>query len=82
MGRMWLKIGVLLVILVLIVGVSTSWFGAKGKSGPKMAVCPVCKMKVLITENTPTYQYKGKTYYFMSEEHKQIFLEDPERFLK
>jgi len=39
-------------------------------------------MKVLVTEKTPTYVYKGKTYYFMHEEHKNIFVEDPERFLK
>ena len=47
-----------------------------------MAIDPVCKMKVLIAENTPTYVYKGKTYYFMAEEHKTLFVEDPERFLK
>jgi len=82
MSRMWLKIGVVLIILVLILGVATNWFGTGGKSGPKMAVCPVCKMKTLVTESTPSYVYNGKTYYFMNEEHKQIFMEDPDRFLK
>jgi YHS domain-containing protein len=71
-----------LVILILLLGFSTGFFRGKGEKGPEMAVCPVCKMKVLVTENTPTYVYKGKTYYFMNEEHKNIFVENPERFLK
>ena len=82
MKKVWLIIAGVLIILILLLGFSTGFFGGKGEKVPKMAVCPVCKMKVLVTENTPTFVYKGKTYYFMSEEHKNIFVEDPERFLK
>lgn len=82
MKKIWLIIAGALIVLILLLGFSTGFFGGKGEKGPKMAVCPVCKMKVLVSETTPTYVYKGKTYYFMSEEHKNIFVEDPERFLK
>jgi len=82
MKKIWLIIAGALIVLILLLGFSTGFFGGRGEKGPKMAVCPVCKMKVLVTETTPTYVYKGKTYYFMSEEHKTIFTEDPERFLK
>ncbi|MDP2960042.1 MAG: YHS domain-containing protein [candidate division Zixibacteria bacterium] len=82
MKKIWLTIAGVLIILVLFLGFSTGFFGSKSEKAPKMAVCPVCKMKVLVTEETPSYVYEGKTYYFMNEEHKNIFVEDPERFLK
>jgi len=43
-------------------------------------VCPVCGMTV-DTATAPTSVYKGKTYYFMSEGHKQQFDAAPEQFL-
>jgi len=82
MKKIWLIVAGVIIILVLFLGFSTGFFGNKGDKTPKMAVCPVCKMKVLITEETPSYIYKGKTYYFMNEEHKNIFVEGPERFIK
>lgn len=82
MKKIWLTIAVVLLVVILLLGFSTGFFGGKGEKAPKMAVCPVCKMKVLVTETTPTYVYKGKTYYFMNEEHKNLFVENPESFLK
>ena len=82
MKKIWLIVAGVIIILVLLLGFSTGWFGNKGEKAPQMVVCPVCKMRVLVTEETPSYIYKGKTYYFMSEEHKNLFVEDPERFLK
>lgn len=82
MKKIWLTVAGILIILVLLLGFSTGFFGGKGEKGPNMAVCPVCKMRTLVTEKTPSYVYKGKTYYFMNEEHKSIFVQDPERFLK
>ena len=46
------------------------------------AVCPVCGMKLKVDKNTPSFIYKGKTYYFMNEEHKKIFEKEPEKYLK
>jgi YHS domain-containing protein len=82
MKKIWLIVAGVLIILVLLLGFSTGFFGNKGDKTPKMAVCPICKMRVLVTEETPSYIYKGKNYYFMSEEHKNLFVEDPERFLR
>ena len=44
-------------------------------------VCPVCGMAV-DPARAPKSVYKGKTYYFMSEQHKQQFDEAPEKFLE
>lgn len=46
------------------------------------AVCPVCGMKLKVEKNTPSFIYKGKTYYFMNEAHKKMFEKDPEKYLK
>lgn len=43
-------------------------------------VCPVCGMTV-DTATAPKSIYKGKTYYFMSEDHKKQFDAAPEQFL-
>jgi YHS domain-containing protein/putative intracellular protease/amidase len=43
-------------------------------------LCPVCHMEV-DTATSPKSVYKGKTYYFMSEGHKQLFDADPEKYL-
>jgi putative intracellular protease/amidase/YHS domain-containing protein len=43
-------------------------------------VCPVCGMPV-DPASAPKSVYKGKTYYFMSEQHKQQFDADPDTFL-
>lgn len=45
-----------------------------------MANCPVCGM--MVDEKTaPSIEYKGKTYYFMNETHKDMFKADPEKYL-
>ena len=44
-------------------------------------VCPVCGMAV-DPSSAPKSVYKGKTYYFMSEQHKQQFDADPDKFLE
>jgi transcriptional regulator GlxA family with amidase domain len=40
-------------------------------------VCPVCEMD---TDHTLKSVYKGKTYYFCTQEHKEIFDKAPARF--
>jgi YHS domain-containing protein/putative intracellular protease/amidase len=44
-------------------------------------VCPVCGMAV-DPASAPKSVYKGKTYYFMSEQHKQQFEAGPEKFVE
>jgi YHS domain-containing protein len=44
-------------------------------------VCPVCGMAV-DPASAPTSVYKGKTYYFGSEQHKRQFDADPDKFLE
>jgi YHS domain-containing protein/putative intracellular protease/amidase len=44
-------------------------------------VCPICGMAV-DPASAPKSVYKGRTYYFMSDEHKQQFDADPEKFLE
>jgi YHS domain-containing protein len=45
-----------------------------------MTRCPVCGM--MVDENTaPNYKYMGKVYYFMNPIHKDMFVNDPEKFL-
>jgi transcriptional regulator GlxA family with amidase domain len=44
-------------------------------------VCPVCGMAV-DRASAPKSVYKGQTYYFMSEQHKQQFEADPDTFLE
>ena len=44
--------------------------------------CPIDGMRMTVTENTPATEYRGKIYYFCSEEDKQTFLQDPERYVK
>lgn len=42
--------------------------------------CPVCEMDVDVA-TAPKSLYKGKTYYFCSEEHKELFDATPDKFL-
>jgi len=42
---------------------------------------PVCLMKVEKDENALNYEYKGKTYYFCSENCKEQFRQNPDQFL-
>ena len=54
---------------------------------PEVAVeghCPVCMMAGMHMEGKDefTTEYKGKVYKFESEEHKKMFLADPEKYTK
>ena len=47
-----------------------------------MATDPVCGMTVDENSAEATSTYKGKTYYFCSEDCKEIFDEQPEEYAK
>jgi YHS domain-containing protein len=49
---------------------------------PAIAMDPVDGSKISIRAATPTFEYKGKIYYFSSEETKQMFVANPESALK
>lgn len=40
--------------------------------------CPVCGMMVGDQVST---EFGGKTYYFMNDTHKEMFVKDPSKFL-
>jgi YHS domain-containing protein len=44
-------------------------------------VDPVCNMEVADTKTAPTVAYKGKTYYFCSEEDKAKFQKNPDQYV-
>lgn len=70
---------------VSINGIYTSWWGfrAIASSGEfvKTAECPVCKMRIEITPDTPKTMYKGKIFYFMDENMKIAFEREPNKYL-
>lgn len=82
MRKMWIIIVVAIILTGLILGFSTNWFGLKGTEGVKSGYCAVCGMPIIIDKNTPRYEYKGKTYYFMNEDHKKTFMTNPDQFIK
>ena len=47
---------------------------------PGHVLCPVCHMEV-DPSTAPKSVYKGTTYYFMGEGHKQVFDANPEKYL-
>ena len=55
-----------------------------------MARCAVCASMEMVTEvdeqqamqENRTYEYQGRTYYFDSMEHLNMFKQDPERYIK
>lgn len=49
---------------------------------PAIAMDPVDGSKISIRATTPTFEYKGKIYYFSSEANKQTFAANPEAALK
>jgi len=59
-------------------GMMGSGTSAEKKSAAKV-VDPVCGMEVEMA-NAPTTTYKGKTYYFCSEDDKAKFLKNPEQY--
>jgi YHS domain-containing protein len=49
---------------------------------PAIAMDPIDGGKISIRATTPTFEYKGKIYYFSSEENKRAFAANPEQYLK
>ena len=49
---------------------------------PAIAMDPVDGSKLSITTLTPTFEYKGKIYYFSSTGNRSAFTADPEKFVK
>jgi YHS domain-containing protein len=49
---------------------------------PAIAMDPLDGGKISIRATTPTFEYKGKIYYFSSEENKKLFAANPEQYLK
>jgi len=47
----------------------------------KKAQDPVCLMKVKIEEGAISQDYKGQTYYFCSQNCKDEFYQEPEKYL-
>jgi len=44
-------------------------------------VCPICGMEITISAQTPALEYKGQIYYFCTEDEKDQFMKDPEKFI-
>ena len=55
--------------------------GAKQKIIGTPVECPVCGLSFSEHEATKKHKYKGKTYYFLLEDHHDAFLKDPSAFL-
>lgn len=49
---------------------------------PAIAMDPIDGSKISMRATTPTYEYKGKIYYFSTEANKRIFMTSPEHALK
>ncbi|TKJ41953.1 hypothetical protein CEE36_07825 [candidate division TA06 bacterium B3_TA06] len=58
--------------------------GSKAKTDEvtKKATDPTCGMEVTVTDETPTYEYEGKTYYFCSADCKTKFVADPGEYME
>ena len=60
---------------------SNQVYAAKPVASPGHALCPVCDMEV-DPSSSPKSTYKGKTYYFCMDSHKQAFDSTPDRYLE
>jgi YHS domain-containing protein len=49
---------------------------------PAIAMDPIDGSKITIRASTPTFEYKGRIYYFQTEANKQQFAGNPEAVLK
>jgi YHS domain-containing protein len=49
---------------------------------PAIAMDPIDGSKISIRATTPTFEYKGKIYYFSKEENRRQFMADPAASLK
>lgn len=48
----------------------------------EMVVCQVCGTQMAKSSNPISWDYKGKTYYFCSQDCKAAFMKNPEAYLK
>lgn len=60
---------------------SNQVYAAKPVASPGHALCPVCDMEV-DPSSAPKTIYKGKTYYFCMDDHKQAFDNMPDRYVE
>ena len=49
---------------------------------PAIAMDPIDGSKISIHATTPTFEYKGKVYYFSNEVNRRLFMGNPESALK
>ena len=49
---------------------------------PAIAMDPIDGGKISIRATTPTFEYKGKIYYFSSEANRKLFIASPEQYTK
>jgi len=49
---------------------------------PAIAMDPIDGGKISIRATTPTFEYKGKIYYFSNEANRSAFAANPEQYLK
>jgi YHS domain-containing protein len=49
---------------------------------PAIAMDPIDGSKISIRAITPTFEFKGKIYYFSNEANKRIFMSNPDGILK
>jgi YHS domain-containing protein len=49
---------------------------------PAIALDPVDGSKISILATTPTFEYKGRVFYFASEESKRTFMANPDQYAK
>jgi len=60
---------------------SAQMYAEERVSTDEHPLCPVCEMEV-DPKSAPKSVYKGKTYYFCSQDHKQQFDQTPDRYLE
>ena len=48
---------------------------------PAIAMDPVDGSKISMRANTPTFEYKGRIYYFQDETNKRAFAANPDQYL-
>lgn len=60
---------------------SNQVYAAKLISTDEHPLCPVCDMDI-DAANSPKSIYKGKTYYFCSTDHKQLFDKSPDKYIE
>jgi len=54
---------------------------SRAKIGDQIT-CAIDGMKMALAADTPSAEYRGKTYYFCGEDEKRTFLKDPEHYTK